>query len=509
MGTKSTQLRNKVIISLSLITTLNLSLYANTNNEQALKMQIEALKAQMQALEKRFNDSLTQKNIVNAKDQKLILVDEKRVKKLEKKVANNSKKINKVKAHDAGDNIKFDVDFRTEIDSIRYEMGDGSVKKNNSLLSNRLWLNMKYQPDDNTLFYGTLAYNKIYGEDLTAMESNNNSGFDWITNEAVSDDNELKVKEVYWLYKNDSFFGNKDLAWTASVGRRPSTDGLGINYRADQQRKSALSHTVNVEFDGGSLRFDLDKITGVEGMWLKFCAGRGISNASVRYGSADGTDYTKTSYNTDMAGLIFVPWDNGQYSVHMNYAKAWNLIGYNEEKPTPTSKLDDQGDMQWFTMMFQADGIGNEINDFLDNSIFFASFAMSKTSPDSNSKMLGSKDSQTGYSYWLGINTPDGMSEDGRFGLEWNTGSKYWRSMTYGEDTMIGSKIAARGNAYEAYYNKELTSALSASVRYTYIDYDYTGSNQFFGEEGTPRDTFGASDVKKAEDIMAYIRYRF
>jgi hypothetical protein len=46
---------------------------------------------------------------------------------------------------------------------------------------------------------------------------------------------------------------------------------------------------------------------------------------------------------------------------------------------------------------------------------------------------------------------------------------------------MIGSKLAARGDAWEAYFTYQLTDALSAQIRYTNIDYDYTGSNGFFG----------------------------
>ena len=82
--------------------------------------------------------------------------------------------------------------------------------------------------------------------------------------------------------------------------------------------------------------------------------------------------------------------------------------------------------------------------------------------------------------------------------------------MTHGEDTIIGSKIAARGTAWELYYNKPLTKALSASVRYTKIDYDYTGSNGFFGSRSAPQTiTNQANVVKEASDIRAYIRYRY
>ena len=146
---------------------------------------------------------------------------------------------------------------------------------------------MGFSPNDNTIFKGLLSYNKLYGENTSSV---GNSQFDWIVNEAAGNDNALNVKEVYWLYMDDKLYG-ADIPWTVSVGRRPSTDGLGINLRADQERKSALSHTVNVEFDGASAKFTLDKLTGVEGMWLKFCAGRGLTNAKLRF-SEDGLDFT-------------------------------------------------------------------------------------------------------------------------------------------------------------------------------------------------------------------------
>ena len=83
--------------------------------------------------------------------------------------------------------------------------------------------------------------------------------------------------------------------------------------------------------------------------------------------------------------------------------------------------------------------------------------------------------------------------------------------MTYGEDTYAGSKIAARGQAFEVYRTQKLTEALSFGVSYVYIDYDYTGSNSFFGADGEPiaiSDANGSA-VKEAQDIRAYMRYKF
>jgi hypothetical protein len=177
-------------------------------------------------------------------------------------------------------------------------------------------------------------------------------------------------------------------------------------------------------------------------------------------------------------------------------------------------KFKDQGDLILSNIMFKAEGLGNEISDFLDNTTLILSVAQSQTK--SNGKMLGSLENQTGHSEWVALNMPAG--DDARFGLEWNKGSKYWRPVTYAEDTIIGSKLAARGTAVEAYYNRDLTKALSMSLRATKITYDYTGSNSFFGSDGTPKTMDEAKAayaqgqgnvVESAEDIRFAINYRY
>ena len=491
----------KSIIILSTIAAFSTASFANDINAQMYE-QIQILKAQVAALEAKMN---AQNKIVTEK------TNEKRFTKIEKKLARVSKKASLAKAQSAGDNLKWNVDFRTQIDNLQYKLGNGKKLKNEAVLSNRLWLGMKYKADENSIFYGTLSYNKLYGDNSNV---DNNSNFDWVTNESATSDNEIKVKEAYWLYADDTFF-NSDIPWTVSVGRRPSTDGLGINFRANQNRKSALSHTVNVEFDGASAKFNLDKVGGLDGSWIKFCVGRGLTNSKLRF-SDDGLDYTKDSstQNVDMAGLIAVPYDDGQYSIHMNYAKAWNLIGLEDRAGgapdgIPDGEFTDFGDMEFFTTMVKVDGIGNEISDWLDNTTVFASYAQSRTNPDAGNYMLGSNKSETGHSIWIGANAPCPISPDNaKVGIEWNKGSKYWRSMTYAEDTMAGSKIAARGQAWEIYRNQQLTKALSFGLSYLYIDYDYTGSNGFFGDLGKP-EKIGANDVQSAQDISAYMKYKF
>ena len=84
---------------------------------------------------------------------------------------------------------------------------------------------------------------------------------------------------------------------------------------------------------------------------------------------------------------------------------------------------------------------------------------------------------------------------------------------------MIGSKMATRGNAYEAYWTqpiikKDGKSVFSMQIRYTYLDYDYTGSNGFFGNYGAPVEIGSAAAiamnaVESAQDLRVYFRYRY
>ncbi|RUM70452.1 MAG: DUF3373 domain-containing protein, partial [Sulfurovum sp.] len=147
------------------------------------------------------------------------------------------KKVNKIKAHDANDNIKWSIDFRTSIDNINYDMADGSTRGKNDLMSNRLWLNMAYAADEHNVFKGQLSYNKADGAQFgqTSNPTLNPFGvrgtgfdtFDWITNGALTD-NKIAVRQAYWLYLGDKAFG-ANIPWTFSVGRRPSVGGYLAN----------------------------------------------------------------------------------------------------------------------------------------------------------------------------------------------------------------------------------------------------------------------------------------
>ena len=429
----------------------------------------------------------------------------KKIEKLEKTQKKQTKRISKVNKLANKDNIKWDIDFRTAYDNIQYKTVNGNKYSNDALYSNRLWLGMGYAPTSTMLFKGQLGFNKAFGADGDQGRGTGFDKFDWVVNENLTDDT-IKLREAYWLW-TPSAFGQE---WTLSVGRRPATNGYLINLRDDDKAKSPMGHIINMEFDGFSGSIKLDKY--VSGSYIKLCLGRGLSNAKARF---SGYDYSKESAkldNMDMVGLIYKPYDDGQYSLMTKYYRAFNVLGYD----STFSGLTSYGEMDGAAVSAKIEGIGDEINDFLDETILFASFAWTQTRPKSDAAsdaMLGSNDKESGTSYWVGTQMPN--LTGGKFGLEYNHGSKYWRPFTYGEDTMIGSKMAVRGSAYEAYWTQPIIDKVfSMQVRYTYLDYDYTGSNGFFGYGGTPMSmteaqNAGQDPIETASDLRIYFRYRY
>jgi hypothetical protein len=406
-----------------------------------------------------------------------------------------SKKINEVKAHDAQDNIKWGADVRTSIDNINYDMADGTSAGKEDLMALRLWLNMAYAPDSHNIFKGQLSMNKAFGADFANPINRTFSMggmMDWTSNEALTD-NSLKVRQAYWLYMGDNFLG-ADMPWTFSLGRRPSTNGFLANLRDDDTAQSPLGHIINLEFDGLSSKLDLSKVTGVPGMSIKLCMGQGSTNAQPMFETP--TQYANGDFSgiedIKLAGFIFEPYNDGQIVTKATWFRAYDLPGQDvaptdEAGDTPdinstnmymtSSGFNQYGDMEGGAFSVLIDGLTED--GYLSGAKLFGSVAYSKSRPNAGSAMMGSAESETGTSYWFGTQLP--VAEDGKLGLEYNHGSQYWRPFTYAEDTMIGSKLAARGDAMEAYFTWNFSEALSAQLRYTKIDYDYAGSNGFFG----------------------------
>ncbi len=522
-----------------------------------VQVQLDQMKAQIAELE------AVQKKLEELKNQVMQLEAE------QKSNDYNALKeqIIEVKAHDSGDNVKWTVDFRTAAEYVSHSMGSGlaatgvynmgspatgynmfapaqGYDSDNTVLTNKLILGMSAQPINNLVFKGSLGVYTVFGEtsiDQTSMFQD----FDWYATSKPQDDAVIRLREAYFLYFGEM---GESLPYTFSLGRRPSTDGFLVNYREDNAYPaSPIGHNINMEFDGLSFKLDLEDVTDISGLYAKLCLGRGFSNTLGAYSMSNQYNfnpaYANGSDNPDMdlAGLLLQLFDDGQYKVMANVFMAWNLMGMgmdmtmsNPSAATGTYTMapngfHDVGDMTGVALSMQISGIGDGISDFLDDTIFFISGAANRTDPNNDTVntlngsteaaemmgfggngMLGSTDNEVGYSIYTGVNIPGFFSED-RFGFEFNHGSKYWRSFTYGEDTLAGSKLATRGNAYEAYYSFPIVGQyLTGQIRYTYMDYDYGGSDNFFGQTGNPDGLMGVMPyAESAQSIRFYVRYRY
>jgi len=410
-------------------------------------------------------------------------------------------------------NLTINGDYRFSVDSLNYEMANGQTIKNESMLTNRLWLETGYKKDKVT-FRSRIGFNKAFGQVMT--QPGNMDSFDWLGSTSNTD-NQLRVIEAYIDYADNNFLG-LNIPYVVGVGRRPAIYNKLNALRDGEKENSPLGHIVSAEFDGGSLKLDLSEVTNIKGSSIKLAIGRGSTNVSP---FISPTPVANSGEDINMAGLNIIAFSDEKLHAEMQLMMAENLVditnggfdmmgSFNPNSYNPT--LENVGDLYLGSAMLKYR------LESLNDTILFASYAFSKTDPNKGKTMLGSPDSEVGHSFWVGVQTQSLLSKNGRWGVEYNQGSQYFRSFTYAEDTLIGSKLATRGSAYEVYFTEEIVENLSVQARFTMIDYKYTGSNGFFGSQtgaamkisDIPTNTdIAGSVVDKATDIRLYARYRF
>jgi len=439
--------------------------------------------------------------------------DDERLNKLEKKIKSLNKKLNKVRAHDAYDNIKFSIDFRNTYDNLEYKnKKTGVTAENDSLFTSRLLLNMKSAPTSKLSFQGQIAAYSNWGAHLHTNDSSLKS---W-AGSSKSSDTLFRVRKAYFIYSDDLVDGK--LPYSFSIGRRSAVDGFLANHRENlKDPGSPLAHITNMEVDAGMIKFNTEKYL-TTGSFIKFVYGRAHSGGVESVYDVGGySPYAQEegdrNENVDFFVALGSLYNNGQYNLMFENALILDTKGARTGLPIGANLPDgagknlslDAGKANLTALSLQVDGVGDEINDFLDDTILFASIAQSKYMPDSGKQLLGSTSDETGTSIWLGATFPDMITDSGRFGVEYNKGSQYWSPMTWAEDSAMGSKIAVRGDAYEAYWNFNLFGSknLPSQVRYTHMQHDYTPNIRCSGWVAPE-----AVDIT-ADDIRVSVSYKY
>jgi len=480
----------KNLITLSSVAFLATSVFADSG----MQAKLDALMAKMEQMEKRelaqqkkiedltseiasMKDGSTSVVITPAQDSKIEAL-EKKIAKVEKKQTNESKRLTSVKKMAAKDNVKFGLEFRNTVESLKYNDDKNNVTENNpSLLTSRLFLNMSAAPMKGLIFKGKLAIYSTWGSHLYSEDNGLKS---W-SGSSKATDAVMRLKEAYFVYNTQ--YGEQPIS--VSVGRRPATNGFLANYRENETTSgSPLAHITNMEVDAAMVKLDWNRF--IPGAYTKFVYGRahtgetqgvyGLSTTAARYPYA--VDPSIVGYEDENVNFFVMPgsaYNDGQYHLMYQWAHIFNTKGKNL---STGAKKGAAGVADLYALSLKVDGVGDEINDFLDDTTVFASAAYTNYDAKAGNSLLGSSDggSKSGHSFWIGAIIPDMITDSGKLGFEYNYGSQYWTPMTWAEDTAIGSKIAVRGDAYEMYWNFNLFGVkyLPSQIRYTYMKHDYT-----------------------------------
>lgn len=434
--------------------------------------------------------------------------------KSDAKMERLSDTLREVKIHDSMDNIKFSIDFRNTFEAIEYKYNkysyggtdySGTTASNRSLMTQRLFLGMMSSPVPGLTFKGKFGVNKTWGGNNTAADK---SLKEWSeTSKPV--DNEFKIREAYFVYSTSLLDG--DLPFAFSVGRRPSADGFLANHREHNANPgSPLAHITNMEVDAAMIKLGLEAYTGLPSSYIKLVSGKAHDGVDQVYDSVSGyAPYahekslgSEADEDVDFFVAVLNAYYDGQYHLMAQHATIYDTKGKN----TTTNDIKvGAGQANLDAVSFQINGIGDMINDFLDDTKLFVSYATTRYTPESGYSLLGETEEKEGSSYWVGAVIPDMVTESGKLGVEYNAGSKYWTPMTWAEDTIIGSKVAVRGSAYEAYWNTQLFGLenLSSQVRYTKIQHDYTPNIRCSGWIAPEK-----VDIE-AENLRLMIRYAY
>jgi len=508
-------------------------LAAADKDVEMLKKEIKTLKEKLEALEK--------DNSWNSEDIDYL-----------------SERLDEAEMHTATDKVSFGFDFRTRGESIHYNdlrMApapvingfftpppngfNGATKNqiqqamanmaqsgmipppdkydadNDIIYTNRFRLEMKARVNRSLSFRGRMAAYKVFG-DSTGVKFNQGSlgdvTLDGNTSSLPHGDT-MHLERAYFVYKNELI----NMPISLSLGRRPSTQGPPLEYRNYSMVGGSPAATViNWQFDGASLTFGLERLTGIPGASFKLCYGVGFEKD---WGNATSLNYSESDLeDVHMLGFISDLYDNGSTSLMFNYAHAWDVTdGFTGLTVMPfiVAPEDRNGDGTpeyyfnannggYISRLEPASNIGDwdAASLLLRSQVatpnapvdWFLAASWSHTDPSKVSdnpffnlmgmgllSSNGELEERDGYSLYGGVICP--MPFNARLGLEYNWGSKYWFNFTGAEDSLIGSKLAARGEVYEAYYIQPVMARnFFFKLGGQFYDYKYSGSGNPLGK---------------------------
>ncbi|MCF8109425.1 MAG: DUF3373 domain-containing protein, partial [Desulfohalobiaceae bacterium] len=199
---------------------------------------------------------------------------------------------------------------------------------NDAVRTLKFRLRMDAEVNKNLRFAGRLAAYKVWGDSVGI--NYNSAGMQDVTMDGTTASNPhgdvVHLERGYFVYNNEF----KGVPWYISLGRRPSTEGMPLQYKKNYPYPggSPSAHIINWQFDGGSLHFGLEELTGIPGFDLKFCYGSGFES---QYGTTGAFLDEPTMDDVDLYGVIgtlyenYLPSADLDLSFGYNYAYAPNI----------------------------------------------------------------------------------------------------------------------------------------------------------------------------------------
>ena len=135
---------------------------------------------------------------------------------------------------------------------------------NDLILTNKFHVNMHAKVNDQLSFSGRMAAYKVFGDSSGVKFNQGSLGdvtMDGNTSSLPHGDT-MRLERAYFVY-NDQW---KNVPLSFSLGRRPSTYGPPLEYaNYSLEAGSPLGTIINWQFDGASLNFGLEEVTGIYG----------------------------------------------------------------------------------------------------------------------------------------------------------------------------------------------------------------------------------------------------
>lgn len=362
----------------------------------------------------------------------------------------------------------------------------GYSDDNSILYTSRLRLQMKAQVGENVNFEGRLGMYKVWG-DSTGVQVFNGAptsiGWDGTT-VGVPNSDILRVERAYFTWSD---IGGAPVY--ASIGRRPSTGGIPLNFRDDEMRAGTPPGGLfNYQYDGLTLGWHInDEST------LRICYGVGYESG---WGNGSNLDPNNSLDDAQFVGVLWDIFDRKDMFVQLTVARAFNVTdGFNGLVVLPTDPLTGNAIKAPVVLRYTPSATMGDID--LASLVlvrkdgpfdWFATASYMRSDPTSNTTPFGGlfadpfevPEERSGTMFHVGgrYNFANGLT---RLGLEFNHGSKYWFNFAMAEDDLIGPKTSARGDVWELYLTHRIRDKFIVKLDYLKYLYDYSGSGWLLG----------------------------